>query len=157
MHNGIIENHETLREQLQALGYEFVSQTDTEVIAHLIHHERKTHDDLLDALKAAVRQLEGAYGTVVMDTNDPERLVVARSGSPLAIGVGIGENFVASDQLALLPVTRNLFISKKVTLPISTVTTSKFMIALTKLLSAKSLIQMSITMQAVKVSIAISC
>ena len=106
VHNGIIENHETLREQLQALGYEFVSQTDTEVIAHLIHHERKTHDDLLDALKAAVRQLEGAYGTVVMDTNDPERLVVARSGSPLVIGVGIGENFVASDQLALLPVTR---------------------------------------------------
>jgi len=106
VHNGIIENHESLREQLQALGYEFVSQTDTEVIAHLIHHERKTHDDLLDALKAAVRQLEGAYGTVVMDTKDPERLVVARSGSPLVIGVGIGENFVASDQLALLPVTR---------------------------------------------------
>lgn len=106
VHNGIIENHERLREELQAEGYVFDSQTDTEVIAHLIHHERKTHGDLLDAVKSAVRQLEGAYGTVVMDTKFPERLVVARSGSPLVIGVGIGENFVASDQLALLPVTR---------------------------------------------------
>ncbi|RUO69684.1 glutamine--fructose-6-phosphate transaminase (isomerizing) [Idiomarina ramblicola] len=106
VHNGIIENHERLREELKAEGYVFNSQTDTEVIAHLIHHERKTHDDLLDAVKSAVRQLEGAYGTVVMDTKYPERLVVARSGSPLVIGVGIGENFVASDQLALLPVTR---------------------------------------------------
>ena len=106
VHNGIIENHERLREELKAEGYVFNSQTDTEVIAHLIHHERKTNGDLLDAVKSAVRQLEGAYGTVVMDTKHPERLVVARSGSPLVIGVGIGENFVASDQLALLPVTR---------------------------------------------------
>ena len=106
VHNGIIENHERLREELQAEGYVFNSKTDTEVIAHLIHHERKTHGDLLAAVKSAVRQLEGAYGTVVMDTKYPERLVVARSGSPLVIGVGIGENFVASDQLALLPVTR---------------------------------------------------
>lgn len=106
VHNGIIENHEDLREQLQTLGYEFNSQTDTEVIAHLIHHERQSHDDLLEAVQAATRQLEGAYGTVVMDTRDPERMVVARSGSPLVIGLGIGENFVASDQLALLPVTR---------------------------------------------------
>jgi glucosamine--fructose-6-phosphate aminotransferase (isomerizing) len=106
VHNGIIENHERLREELKAEGYVFNSQTDTEVIAHLIHHERKTHGDLLAAVKSAVRQLEGAYGTVVMDTQYPERLVVARSGSPLVIGVGIGENFVASDQLALLPVTR---------------------------------------------------
>lgn len=106
VHNGIIENHESLREQLQSLGYVFNSQTDTEVIAHLIHHERKQNPDLLAAVKSAVKQLEGAYGTVVMDTKDPERLVVARSGSPLVIGLGIGENFVASDQLALLPVTR---------------------------------------------------
>jgi len=106
VHNGIIENHESLREQLIALGYIFNSQTDTEVIAHLIHHERKAHSSLLNAVKAAVGQLEGAYGTVVMDKNDPQRLVVARSGSPLVIGLGIGENFVASDQLALLPVTR---------------------------------------------------
>ncbi len=106
VHNGIIENHEPLREQLKTLGYVFNSQTDTEVIAHLIHHERQTQPSLVDAMKAATRQLEGAYGTVVIDKNDPERLVVARSGSPLVIGVGIGENFVASDQLALLPVTR---------------------------------------------------
>jgi glucosamine--fructose-6-phosphate aminotransferase (isomerizing) len=106
VHNGIIENHENLRDKLQTLGYVFNSQTDTEVIAHLIHHERKTHADLLSAVKSAVRQLEGAYGTVVMDTQAPETLVVARSGSPLVIGLGIGENFVASDQLALLPVTR---------------------------------------------------
>lgn len=106
VHNGIIENHERLREELKAEGYVFNSQTDTEVIAHLIHHERKTKGDLLEAVQSAVRQLEGAYGTVVMDTKHPERLVVARSGSPLVIGVGIGENFVASDQLALLPVTR---------------------------------------------------
>lgn len=106
VHNGIIENHEVLREQLQTLGYVFNSQTDTEVIAHLIHHERKTHNDLLAAVNAAVSQLEGAYGAVVMDTKEPERLVAARSGSPLVIGLGIGENFVASDQLALLPVTQ---------------------------------------------------
>ncbi|MGM0481014.1 MAG: glutamine--fructose-6-phosphate transaminase (isomerizing) [Pseudomonadota bacterium] len=106
VHNGIIENHESLREQLQASGYQFNSQTDTEVIAHLLHQERQTHPDLLDTVKAAVQQLDGAYGAVVMDTHDPQRLVVARSGSPLVIGLGIGENFVASDQLALLPVTR---------------------------------------------------
>ena len=105
VHNGIIENHELLRNYLQEQGYTFVSETDTEVIAHLVHHEQKQGLSLLEALQKAVHQLEGAYGTVVMDRNDPERLVVARSGSPLVIGVGIGEYFVASDQLALLPVT----------------------------------------------------
>jgi len=106
VHNGIIENHESLRDHLREQGYEFKSETDTEVICHLIHHQRQQHDDLFDAVQAAVKQLEGAYGTVVMDTKDPGRLVVARSGSPLVIGLGIGENFIASDQLALLPVTR---------------------------------------------------
>lgn len=106
VHNGIIENHETLRHQLESDGYVFCSQTDTEVIAHLIHHELKHADSLLTAVQKAVTQLEGAYGTVIMDERDPGRLVVARSGSPLVIGLGIGENFVASDQLALLPVTR---------------------------------------------------
>ncbi|WP_127347349.1 glutamine--fructose-6-phosphate transaminase (isomerizing) [Pseudidiomarina mangrovi] len=106
VHNGIIENHEKLRAQLQALGYVFNSDTDTEVICHLVHHQRKTESDLFKAVQAAVRQLEGAYGTVVMDCREPGRLVVARSGSPLVIGLGIGENFIASDQLALLPVTR---------------------------------------------------
>ena len=106
VHNGIIENHEELRHKLKGLGYEFVSQTDTEVIVHLVHHYRKTAPTLLAALQQAVKELRGAYGTVLVDAEDPERLVVARSGSPLVIGRGIGENFIASDQLALLPVTR---------------------------------------------------
>jgi glutamine---fructose-6-phosphate transaminase (isomerizing) len=106
VHNGIIENHEELRNRLKGLGYEFVSQTDTEVIVHLVHHYRKTAPTLLAALQQAVKELRGAYGTVLVDAEDPERLVVARSGSPLVIGRGIGENFIASDQLALLPVTR---------------------------------------------------
>jgi glucosamine--fructose-6-phosphate aminotransferase (isomerizing) len=107
VHNGIIENHESLRSKLQALGYVFTSQTDTEVICHLMHHELKSTDSLLAALQATVKQLEGAYGTVIMDQRKPGELVVARSGSPLVVGLGIGENFIASDQLALLPVTRN--------------------------------------------------
>ncbi|WP_421219098.1 glutamine--fructose-6-phosphate transaminase (isomerizing) [Aeromonas jandaei] len=106
VHNGIIENHEELRETLKGLGYEFNSDTDTEVIAHLVHHELKSADSLLAAMQKAVKQLRGAYGTVVMDSRDDSRVVVARSGSPLVIGRGIGENFIASDQLALLPVTR---------------------------------------------------
>lgn len=106
VHNGIIENHHILRDKLKAEGYVFTSETDTEVIAHLMHFELQRHSTLLHAFRATVAQLEGAYGTVVMDTTDPERLVAARSGSPLVIGYGIGENFLASDQLALLPVTR---------------------------------------------------
>ncbi len=106
VHNGIIENHVALKAQLSEAGYDFVTDTDSEVICHLIHHELKTADSLLAAVQSAVKQLEGAYGTVVMDHEDPDRLVVARSGSPLVIGYGIGEHFVASDQLALLPVTR---------------------------------------------------
>lgn len=106
VHNGIIENHASLRRLLQEEGYEFTSDTDTEVIAHLVHKEFKNTATLLLAVQAAVKKLHGAYGTVLMDRNDPTRLVVARSGSPLVIGLGIGENFIASDQLALLPVTR---------------------------------------------------
>lgn len=106
VHNGIIENHEELREELKALGYVFSSDTDTEVIAHLVHHELKSTPNLLAAMQVAVKQLRGAYGTVVMDSRDDSRVVVARSGSPLVIGRGIGENFIASDQMALLPVTR---------------------------------------------------
>jgi glucosamine--fructose-6-phosphate aminotransferase (isomerizing) len=106
VHNGIIENHEQLRNQLQGLGYEFTSQTDTEVIGHLVHHELKMSDSLLSAVQKTVKQLEGAYGTVVMDSTDKERIIVARSGSPLVIGYGLGENFIASDMMALLPVTR---------------------------------------------------
>jgi glucosamine--fructose-6-phosphate aminotransferase (isomerizing) len=106
VHNGIIENHEELRKELQALGYEFHSDTDTEVIAHLVDHELKSVDSLFAAVQKAVAQLDGAYGTVIMDRSVPDQLVVARSGSPLVIGFGIGEHFIASDQLALLPVTR---------------------------------------------------
>lgn len=106
VHNGIIENHAKLRNELQADGYVFSSDTDTEVIAHLVHRELKTNSSLLEAVQNTVKQLEGAYGTVLMDRHDSSRLVVARSGSPLVIGLGIGENFIASDQLALLPVTR---------------------------------------------------
>ncbi|XQW85121.1 glutamine--fructose-6-phosphate transaminase (isomerizing) [Thalassotalea piscium] len=106
VHNGIIENHQILRSKLQAMGYQFTSETDTEVIAHLVHHELKTAATLLAAVQVAVKQLEGAYGTVVMDSNDNSRIVVARSGSPLVIGYGLGENFIASDMMALLPVTR---------------------------------------------------
>lgn len=106
VHNGIIENHDELRTRLQGLGYEFISQTDTEVITHLVHHELKTSDSLLAAVQTTVKQLEGAYGTVVMDARDKDRIVVARSGSPLVIGYGLGENFIASDMMALLPVTR---------------------------------------------------
>ncbi|EEW05696.1 glutamine--fructose-6-phosphate transaminase (isomerizing) [Vibrio mimicus] len=106
VHNGIIENHEMLRSMLQERGYVFESQTDTEVIAHLVEWELRNASSLLEAVQATVKQLTGAYGTVVMDRKDPTRLVVARSGSPIVIGFGIGENFLASDQLALLNVTR---------------------------------------------------
>ncbi len=106
VHNGIIENHQELRDKLKALSYDFTSDTDTEVIAHLVDHELKTSGSLFEAVQKSVPQLEGAYGTVIMDRTDPDQLIVARSGSPLVIGYGVGEHFIASDQLALLPVTR---------------------------------------------------
>ena len=106
VHNGIIENHEELRELLKSRGYVFNSQTDTEVIAHLVNWEMRTASTLLEAVQKTVKQLTGAYGMVVLDREHPEHLVAARSGSPLVIGLGIGENFLASDQLALLSVTR---------------------------------------------------
>jgi glucosamine--fructose-6-phosphate aminotransferase (isomerizing) len=105
VHNGIIENHEALREQLKALGYVFTSDTDTEVIAHLLNHKLKDLRDLTVALKATVKELHGAYGLAVISADQPDRLVAARSGSPLVIGLGLGENFLASDQLALRQVT----------------------------------------------------
>ncbi|MCK6189749.1 glutamine--fructose-6-phosphate transaminase (isomerizing) [Pseudomonas sp. EYE_354] len=105
VHNGIIENHEALREQLKSLGYVFTSDTDTEVIAHLLNHKLKDHSDLTTALKATVKELHGAYGLAVISASQPDRVVAARSGSPLVIGLGLGENFLASDQLALRQVT----------------------------------------------------
>ena len=107
VHNGIIENHQTLRTLLTTRGYLFQSQTDTEVIAHLVEWELRSANSLLEAVQNSVVQLQGAYGAVVMDKNDPERLIVARSGSPIVIGLGLGENFIASDQLALLNLTRH--------------------------------------------------
>lgn len=106
VHNGIIENYEQLREMLRGRGYVFESQTDTEVIAHLVEWELRSSSSLREALQKTAKQLSGAYGTVVVDRKDPSRIVVARSGSPIVIGLGVGENFLASDQLALLSVTR---------------------------------------------------
>jgi glucosamine--fructose-6-phosphate aminotransferase (isomerizing) len=105
VHNGIIENHEALREQLKALGHVFTSDTDTEVIAHLLNEKLNEQPDLTAALKATVKELHGAYGLAVICARQPDRLVAARSGSPLVIGLGLGENFLASDQLALRQVT----------------------------------------------------
>ena len=106
VHNGIIENYEALRTELAQKGYVFVTETDTETIAHLIHsYQSVSQHTLLDAVKLAIKDLEGAYGLCVIDSNEPDKLIVARSGSPLVIGVGIGENFVASDPLALGQVT----------------------------------------------------
>lgn len=107
VHNGIIENHDKLRTQLRGDGYEFLSDTDTEVMVHKIHQLRQSHESLLASVQAAVKEFEGAYGTVVFDKENPNEIIVARSGSPLVIGLGLGENFIASDQLALLPVTRS--------------------------------------------------
>lgn len=106
IHNGIIENHEKLRAELTDLGYEFETETDSEVIVHRIHHHLKTADNLLAAVRATVAELEGAYALVVISMEDPDCMVLARYGCPVVIGLGIEENFVASDVAALLPVTR---------------------------------------------------
>jgi len=103
VHNGIIENYENLREMLRGKGYEFVSQTDTEVIAHLIHSVYR--GNLFDAVRETVKQLHGAYAIAVYCKDEPQRVVGARQGSPLVVGVGEGENFLASDALALAGTT----------------------------------------------------
>ena len=103
VHNGIIENHEQLREELQALGYVFESQTDTEVIAHLVDHLYQ--GDLFETLQRAVKRLHGAYAIAVFCRDEPHRVIGARQGSPLIVGVGKGENFVASDAMAIAGVT----------------------------------------------------
>lgn len=106
VHNGIIENHEPLRRRLQAAGYTFASQTDTEVVTHLIDSYLDESVDLAAAVRKAIAELHGAYALAVIARDDPATLVATRSGSPLILGVGIGEHFVASDVAALLPVTR---------------------------------------------------
>jgi glutamine---fructose-6-phosphate transaminase (isomerizing) len=108
VHNGIIENHEAVRARLAGLGYQFSSDTDTEVIAHLVHSKLRPGISVIEAVQAAVKELEGAYAIAVIAAHDPARLVVARMGAPLLLGIGDGENFAASDTSALLQVTRNM-------------------------------------------------
>ncbi len=106
VHNGIIENHEELRADLAARGYVFTSETDTEVIAHRVHFHLASQPDLFDAVQATVRELHGAYALAVLSEKDPDTIVLARAGCPVVVGLGDGENFVASDVAALLPVTK---------------------------------------------------
>ncbi|HZA28019.1 MAG TPA: class II glutamine amidotransferase, partial [Gammaproteobacteria bacterium] len=106
VHNGIIENHVELRTRQQQWGYEFTSETDTEVVVHEVNEHLEKGKDLLAAVIDTVAELEGAYALGVISVSEPDRLVAARRGSPLIIGVGIGEHFIASDVFALLPVTQ---------------------------------------------------
>ena len=114
VHNGIIENYQSLKKQQLAQGYQFTSETDTEVVAHAIYQQmfgapdsKVVEKDLLQSVLAAIKNFEGAYALGVVATDDPETLIAARKGSPLVIGIGIGEHFIASDVSALLPVTQN--------------------------------------------------
>jgi len=107
VHNGIIENYQVLKQAQITAGYRFTSETDTEVVGHAIHQQLETTDDLLLAVTRALTEFEGAYALGVIAINDPDTLIAARKGSPLVIGVGIGEHFIASDVSALLPVTQN--------------------------------------------------
>lgn len=108
VHNGIIENHDELREKLRDLGYQFVSDTDTEVIVHLVHLHLQQSGDLLQAVQSSLSELIGAYAIAVINENDAARLVVARMGAPLLLGLGTGENFAASDASALVQVTQRV-------------------------------------------------
>ncbi len=106
IHNGIIENFQPIKDELVAKGYEFQSETDTEVAAHLVYDYLAQGDNLLDAVRKAVKKFQGAFALLVIDSEDPERIVVSRVASPLVIGLGLGENYVASGVPALLPVTQ---------------------------------------------------
>ncbi|MCB1802884.1 MAG: class II glutamine amidotransferase, partial [Gammaproteobacteria bacterium] len=106
VHNGIIENHAELRSDLQARGYEFTSDTDTEVIAHLLADMLDQGQPICEATRNVIKRLVGAFALAVISPDDPDRMIVSRAGSPLVIGIGVGENFIASDVFALLPVTQ---------------------------------------------------
>src|SRR5207247_1001694 len=108
VHNGIIENHDEVRARLRAQDYEFSSDTDSEVIAHLVHSKLRAGLSVFEAVQQSIRELVGAYAIAVIAADDPARLVVARMGAPLLLGIGDGENFAASDTSALLQVTRNM-------------------------------------------------
>ena len=105
VHNGIIENHSAIRDELQGRGCVFTSETDTEVVAHLLAHLATSELTMPDLFRAVLDRIQGAYALCVIDQSTPDRLYVARQGSPLVIGLGLGENFVGSDQLALTHVT----------------------------------------------------
>ena len=127
VHNGIIENHDQLRAEVKALGYEILSATDTEVIAHLVHHQLKIEADLRTAVEKTIAKLEGAYALGVISDTQPETVIGARSGSPLVIGLGIDENFIASDQMALRQVTdRFVFLEEGDVVEISSASYSIF-------------------------------
>ncbi len=106
VHNGIIENHEELRAMLKDAGYTFTSETDTEVVAHLVDQELKACGDFLQAVRNSVKQLSGAYALAIINKDEPDRMIAVRSGSPLLLGVGVKEFFLASDTSALIPVTQ---------------------------------------------------
>ena len=108
VHNGIIENHEEMRKRLKAIGYNFLSETDSEVIAHLVHSHTTAGMGLLEAVRKSVEQLQGAYAIAVIAEKDPSRMVCARMGAPLLLGLGENENFAASDTSALLQVTQKV-------------------------------------------------
>ena len=113
VHNGIIENHQELRTTLKALGYEFESETDTEVIAHLIHAKREITESLAEAVRLAVKDLEGAYALGAVHIKEPQVVVAARKGSPLVLGMGSNENLIASDQLAIADYADKFIFLKK--------------------------------------------
>ncbi|MBC7751351.1 MAG: glutamine--fructose-6-phosphate transaminase (isomerizing) [Candidatus Saccharibacteria bacterium] len=114
VHNGIIENYQLLKAELQAEGYVFTSQTDTEVVAHLVHRAMHSHSTLLSAVQSVLPLLHGAYALGVVNSLNADELIAVRAGSPLVIGLGIGENFISSDQMALLPVTnRFIYLEEK--------------------------------------------
>lgn len=114
VHNGIIENYQLLKAELQDEGYVFTSQTDTEVVAHLVHRAMHTHSTLLSAVQSVIPLLHGAYALGVVNSLNADELIAVRAGSPLVIGLGIGENFISSDQMALLPVTnRFIYLEEK--------------------------------------------
>ncbi|HEY4713750.1 MAG TPA: glutamine--fructose-6-phosphate transaminase (isomerizing) [Aquirhabdus sp.] len=114
VHNGIIENYQLLKAELQDEGYVFTSQTDTEVVAHLVHRAMHIHSTLLSAVQSVIPLLHGAYALGVVNSLNADELIAVRAGSPLVIGLGIGENFISSDQMALLPVTnRFIYLEEK--------------------------------------------